>query len=148
MKNIHEILRNKPAGAYVQFKREVKQDEYNNEKPDSNDDGFWPSENPSDAGFIGHNPAIPYAEQYAAATKRMEQFESGELYWTGVKAVANIYHKTNGVITHYTIKSAGIYGVESDASEEHLQELFGDQCADLSLLFAAMKDGLTVLNEA
>lgn len=138
-------LSGKPDGCYVTFKRIVQQDEHDNTPPDQRYDGYWPSLNPKDDGFIGHDKTggdlVRMTEE---AQKRYDDFMSGALYWQGVKARAVIHHKSNRTITTYTMESAGVWGVESDCDEAHLQELFESECGELQGLIAAMRDAVYI----
>ncbi len=135
-----------PDGVYIEFTRKLVNDFDDNTPPDQRDDGFWPSLDRNEVGFIGDGVTLEeFAKQEAAANKRMEGFEQGYWNWCGVRAVATIYHKCNRTITQYSVESAGVWGVESDAPDAHLNELFTDQQSELEQLFTTMQSGITFL---
>ena len=55
-----------------------------NPRPDKTQDGFWPSEDPKDPGFIGHNPFKPFAEQMAGAQEVYDDHKAGKWWYVGV----------------------------------------------------------------
>ena len=59
--------------------------------------------------------------------RRLEAFHNGEWYMTGVRAKAEIRvpYGHGFIIAH--ISSPGLWGVESDASEEYLEEIFQEE---------------------
>ena len=52
-------------------------------------------------------------------------------YYVGIRARAHMYVVKNGCGTHYTIESAGLWGIESDSSEAYFSEVFGEEKASL-----------------
>lgn len=48
----------------IEYKATLEEDMHT-PAPDKNQDGFWPSKNPQDAGYIGENPSISFEDQMA-----------------------------------------------------------------------------------
>lgn len=71
----------------ITFTATIHQDD-NNDAPDKNDDGYWPSKNPNDCGYIGKRARPSYKVQMAQATKRMELWREGSWCYYGVVITA------------------------------------------------------------
>jgi hypothetical protein len=101
--------------------------------PDEQCEGFWPSTDPDDAGYIGASPSTPYAEQFAAARARMDAFERGDWGYIGIRAQATITlaSESGNCATIYTLESEGLWGIESDSGEDYLAEVFEEQKVEL-----------------
>ena len=127
--NIFQTLRNKEKGLYVNFKIRTVDDD-NQEAPDKNCDGYWPSLNPNDAGYIGENPKKSFDQQMEEARQRLRDWELGRWNYIGVYAVAQIHDHCGGCITTYTLESSGLWGIESD-NDDYIQEVFKEQCDEL-----------------
>lgn len=140
MTSIYTQLKDKADGVYIDFKRIVERDEFDNTPPDKRDDGYWPSLNPHDAGFIGEDKtAGDLVRATEAAQSRYDEFMRGEWWRCGVKARAVIHHKTRGSVCTYTLESAGIWGVESDCDESALAALFESEKSELRGLILALR---------
>jgi len=127
----------KPDGFYVQFERVILDDEAAN-RPDKMQDGFWPSQNPDDAGYCGPCTAEEFAEHERNAKQRMVDYESGQWGYVGVRARALCFVVRNGVGVHMSLESPGLWGIESDSGDEYLQSVYNDEIATLKDLIAAM----------
>lgn len=137
--SIYETLKERPEGCYIEFKRIVERDEYDNTPPDKRDDGYWPSLRPEDDGYLGDDATAGcLVRATEAAQQRMDAWHKGE-WWCGVKARAVIHHKSRGSVCTYTLESAGIWGVESDADESHFKALFDSEVAGLEALLESLK---------
>jgi hypothetical protein len=79
---------------------------------------------PAMSGEQTGNPDSPM-EDY----KRCESYNSGEWCYLGINAKAEVQLSDRGVVQ--TICSGGIFGVESDSSEENKQEIRGECLAEL-----------------
>lgn len=63
---------------------------------------------------------------------RMMQFEKGDVYCIGIKAIAEVHTSENGntwLINH--IESGGLWGIESDSDAEYLREVEQDELHEL-----------------
>lgn len=128
----------KPDGFYIQWKMVLEQD-YSGDRPDERDDGFWPSLDKNAAGWIGSDNREEFERQQAAAQDRMDAWCRGDWSYVGVIAEARCLLVRNGVGTFYTLRSPGLWGVESDAGD-YLKEVFEEQKDELRVDIAAMKD--------
>lgn len=126
----------KPDGFYVQFERKIIQDS-DADRPDEMQDGFWPSSNPNDAGYIGKDGNLE--EAYALAKARMDDFEHGVWEYVGIRAIAKCLVVCHGVGTYVNLESAGLWGVESDSHEDYLTECYDTECGELKALIEAMQ---------
>jgi hypothetical protein len=52
--------------------------------PDKEIDGFWPSKDPKDNGYIGEEPTVPFEKQADDARKVMNSYKRGGMVWAGV----------------------------------------------------------------
>lgn len=139
-RSIFEQLSGRPDGCYITYKRIVERDEYDNTPPDQRDDGFWPSLRPEDDGYMGEDAtAGALVRATEAAQARMDDWHKGEWYWVGVKARAVIHHKLNRTITTYTLESAGVWGIESDADDSTFNVIFDGEVEQLQSLFESLK---------
>jgi hypothetical protein len=128
-----------PQRVKFQWRRETPRDE-TSDRPDERDDGFWPSLNPEEAGYIGDaEPSdvdgaaqqARYDSALAAAEKRMEAWENDEWEFVGVVAVAEVAIPIGGgSYALHTFRSPGVWGVESDAGD-YLDTLYVEQKAEL-----------------
>jgi hypothetical protein len=75
-----------------------------------------------------------YKEQDQA---RLDAFRSGDWTFIGIQAVAHIEIVRNGTATLYTLSSPGLWAIESDSSEDYLNEVFEDECNALKADIAA-----------
>lgn len=109
----------RPDGAYIEFERiEVP------------DDTMHPTE------YLFQDDAYK-AEDEA----RLEAFNRGDWRYVGVMARAHILVVRHGVGTHYSLDSAGLWGVEDDSGEEYLESIFEEEKsglqADIALIGGA-----------
>lgn len=111
--------------------------------PDDSDDGFWPSQDPDAAGYIGPNPERSFEEQQEAAEARMEAWRAGDWGFVGIVARAVVHIPQGGQSFRVlTLDSAGLWGVESDAGEAYLAEVYAEQKADLMAELKTLAAGL------
>ena len=87
--------------------------------PDERQDGYWPSQDPKDAGYSAeYDDPKKFAEAYADAKVRYHGWAQGEWWYVGVQARANIAIPVGGRSYHVlTLTSAGCWGIESDAGD-------------------------------
>lgn len=128
----------RPDGFYVQFERVILPDD-SQDAPDQRDDGFWPSEDPADPGYVGENPEVSFTDQMQAANDRMAAFERGDWGYIGVRARALCLIVCNGVGTYINLDSAGLWGIESDANN-YLDEVYAEQIDELKDMIAALQN--------
>lgn len=120
----------KPQKLHIRWAMETPTDE-SADRPDEMCDGYWPSLDPDEAGWIGDNPERSYDEQMADAQQRIDDYESGVWEYVGVVAVANLLIPIGGgSFRMMTLKSGGLWGIESDAGD-YLMEVFEEQKDDL-----------------
>lgn len=115
------------APALVRFTRLI-QDDDQQPRPDTRDDGFWPSRDPESSGYV-----LPenFEAEYSRAVERMVAFDRGDWYWIGVRARAEIRVPYGQDFITTTIDSPGLWGVDSDCGEAYLDEVFQDEVATL-----------------
>lgn len=106
----------RPPGVYVRFERELETDQFP----------------PAKLGeYMGQGDESD--EHRAETNARIDAYYRDEWWFVGVRAVAHIQHVyAGGSSTLYTIKSAGLWSVESDSSESHLAEIFDEQKSELA----------------
>jgi hypothetical protein len=63
--------------------------------------------------------------------ERIEAWRCGYWSYIGISAEAEICVVENGSGTLYSLRSAGLWGIESDSNEEYLNEVFRDECGEL-----------------
>jgi hypothetical protein len=56
--------------------------------PDKNDEGFWPSRNPSSPGYIGENPSRSFEDQQAECEEVMRRYRRRRMVYCGVVVTA------------------------------------------------------------
>lgn len=61
-------------------------------------------------------------------TKRYNAWLRGDWCYVGIQAEACISVVEDGTATLYSIKSAGLWGIESDAGEEYFAMVFKEEC--------------------
>lgn len=131
----------KNAPQKVQIKWEmVLIPEEQSDRPDENDEGFWPSLDPDACGYIGdadpddidgERHAAKFADQQEKASERMAAWERGDWYYLGVVARAHVMIPIGqGSFRCLTLDSAGLWGIESDSNDYHL-EVMADERANL-----------------
>lgn len=129
----------KSDGFYVQFERVIIDDDAA-DRPDQMQDGFWPSQDPDNAGYVGDCTAEQFAEHQRAAERRMRDYDSGTWNYVGVRARALCFIVCNGVGTHITLESAGLWGIESDSGDDYLDEVYHEEIGQLKNIIAAMSN--------
>lgn len=110
-----------------------------NDRPDQNDDGFWPSRNPDDAGYLGDGHTNKqYVDAQAKAQERMAAWERGDWFYVGVDVVVS---KAGVDLTEKYAHA--LWGIESDCgshvadcAEDFTQEAIDDAKAKLAELAA------------
>lgn len=122
-------------GFYVQFERVIISDD-TQERPDENDEGFWPSRDHDAPGYVGESD---FDAQMTIATERMEAWERGDWEFVGVRARAHCMTVRNGVGTMFTLESPGLWGIESDVGD-YLNDVFEDEKAELLGMIEAMRN--------
>jgi hypothetical protein len=132
---------NGPEQVRIQFEMETPSDD-SRDRPDERDEGFWPSKDPDDCGYCSPDT---YDEQHAIAVARMASWENDEWEYVGVVAVAHVAIPIGGgSYTTHTFRSAGLWGIESDAGE-YLEEVFEEEkdalLDQLKTLGAALASG-------
>ena len=75
-------------------------------RPDRECDGFWPSLNPKDAGWIGDKSPSTLARRRARAQSVMDAWQNNEWFWCGIVLSVS----RNGVVLDG--RAAGLWGVE------------------------------------
>ena len=118
---------NRPQLVSIRWEMETPRDDYS-DRPDERDDGFWPSRDPSTAGYVG---AADFDAAQEAAEARMAAWEAGDWEYIGVVAVAHVAIPIGGgSFCNHTFRSAGCWGIESD-SGDYLEEVFREEQAEL-----------------
>lgn len=123
-----------PNGTYVQIERVLIEDD-SARRPDEMQDGFWPSLDPDDAGYIGPKTEAELAAEQAKCKRRMADYEAGARGYVGVIARAKCLIVRDGVGTYVNIDSPGLWGIESDAGD-YLNEVYREQCEDVKQMLA------------
>lgn len=79
-------------------------------------------------------------EERAADADRLAAFHAGDWHMTGVRAKAEIRipHGHDWIVTH--LSSPGLWGVESDAPESYLDDIFAEERATLLGMLEHLKD--------
>ena len=77
-----------------------------NDDPTNRDEGFWPSLNKDDAGWIGDNPEKSYDEQIAHCHAIVEAFKNDE--WTFCGIVLSASYNDIDLTDH----AASLWGIE------------------------------------
>lgn len=134
----------KPQKLHIRWEMKFIPEEHS-DRPDENDDGFWPSRNPKDAGYIGARSKAEFDRQMASAKQRMADWEAGEWFYGGVVAVAHLLIPIGGgSFRIMTLESAGLWGIESD-SEDYHKDVFEQEksnlLAELTKLCEALASG-------
>lgn len=72
------------------------------------------------------------AKYQAEDKKRLAAFNRGDWYMTGISVVAEVLVPIGGnSFTTFTLASAGLWGVESDAEESYIAEIAAQEKAEL-----------------
>ena len=78
--------------------------------------------------------------------KRFEDYNAGGWYMIGIRATVTLHIPTSlGGTIEQTIHSPGLWGIESDSDQSHIDEVYADECDQLAEMLTAM--GITVTNE-
>lgn len=101
--------------------------------PEQECDGYWPSLDPRDPGFIGENADLAdFDRQYKAAKERLQAFENGDWYYMGVRAKAFVHIPIGSrSFRMLELESSGLWGVESDSDASYLESIFADEREEL-----------------
>ena len=85
------------------------------------------------------DPDVSYLEQ-DEYQDRLKEYKRGMFGFVGVQAVATISvpYGRDWIITH--LRSPGIWGVENDSGEDHLNDIFSDEKAVLITMLEALHD--------
>lgn len=134
----------RPDGCYVQFVRVIMDDDCQ-DRPDEHGDGFWPSKDENDAGYV-----LPenFDTEMEKAQDRMDAWEAGDWNYIGIQARALVMVVRNGVGTMLDFKSAGLWGTESDSGEEYLGEIFAEECEALKDIISALANPIYETKQA
>lgn len=127
----------KPDGFYVQIARRIEPDAIN-DAPDERDDGFWPSRDENDAGYVGPCSEEEFAEHQRKANDRMQAWRDGTWAYVGVVAEARCMIVRNGHGILFNIASPGLWGIESDAGD-CLDEVFQEQVDEVKGMIDAIR---------
>ncbi len=76
------------------------------DSPPERDDGFWPSKNKNDAGWIGDNPAKSFDDQMKEAQAILASWKNDEWFYCGVVLSVS----KNGVMLDK--HAASLWGIE------------------------------------
>lgn len=117
----------RPQKVHIAWRLEMPDDD-SPDAPDERDNGFWPSHNEDAAGYVDPEN---YDEAQRIASERMLAWRRGEWGYIGVVAVAEIAIPIGqGAFVTHTLRSAGLWGIESDVGE-YLSEVFEEEKAEL-----------------
>lgn len=70
---------------------------------------------------------------------RLAAYRNGDWYMVAIRAVATIWIQRAGYQTNYTLKSPGLWGIESDSEESYLESVYKEECSVLQADIEAMK---------
>jgi len=126
-------MTNKKNSATAKFERIILDDEDLHGLPDQWNCGFWPSQDPDMAGYVGPNVSDEdFEHMYNKAQERMDAFKRGDWCHVIVKARAIIEIVRNGFYTQFVeIESDGYGGVEGDSGDKYMNEIFEKEKAEL-----------------
>lgn len=125
------------AKAQITITIEIVPDD-NQERPDENDEGFWPSKDPDAAGYVDPDK---FDDEWAKAQARMDAWERGDWYYVGVRAKAEIkvpHGRDHWILS--TMRSPGIWGIESDSGADYMAEVFGDENVTLLEMLDSLRE--------
>lgn len=134
---------NMPQQVHLIWEKETVPEEYQ-QAPDKMQDGYWPSLDKDDDGYIGDKTDDDELDaEYAKARKRFNDWENGIWYYVGVVAKLTIYIPSGGTSFHVlTVQSAGLWGIESD-SGEYLDDVYQEQKAELKSELDTLAEALS-----
>lgn len=128
----------RPDGVYVEWEKVVIDDE-DAGPPDEKNEGFWPSQDPDDAGYVEPDQ---FEEQQRIAEERMRRYNADQWCYVGVRAKASIMIVKNGVGFMTEIESAGLWGIESDSELSYFDEVFEEEKETLKDYLKLLAEGL------
>lgn len=114
----------------------VREHDESADRPDEMQDGFWPSLDPDDAGYIGEavgddihdGGESRLAAEMEKAQARMAAYEAGDWHYMGLRCRAIIHIPIgHGSFRVLTVESAGLWGIESDCGDDYVRQVFGDE---------------------
>ena len=108
----------KPDGFYVQFERQLLDDE-----------DASPNE------YLFQDPDYAEADQ-----ARLDAFDAGNWRFVGIRAVARCLIVTHGVGTYVNLESPGLWSIESDSGESYFNEVFEAEKSTLLSMIEAMRN--------
>lgn len=112
--------------------------------PDQMQDGYWPSLDPEDAGFIGEGKtAADLKRETQKARLRYNRWLGDAWQYVGVVARAVVFIPAGGrSFRVLELRSAGLWGIESD-SGSYLREVYEEQREELRAELATLAAALT-----
>lgn len=112
--------------------------------PDKMQDGYWPSLDPEDAGFIGEGKtAADLKRETQKARLRYNRWLGDAWQYVGVVARAVVFIPAGGQSFRVLeLRSAGLWGIESD-SGPYLREVYEEQREELRAELATLAAALT-----
>lgn len=127
----------KPQKLHIQWELLTPDDEHA-DAPDEMQDGYWPSLDPDEAGYIGDDPTdVDGSKQEARLAEQMEEaqhrYDGFGNWWNYVGVVARAHISVpigGGAFCTFQIDSPGVWGIESDAGE-YLKTVFAEQQDEL-----------------
>jgi hypothetical protein len=90
------------------------------------------------SNYLGCTPD-EIAKYVAQDQARLEAYYAKEWCYIGIRAVATIRVYSGRYVTEYTLKSPGVWGIESDSDSSYLDEVYLDECNVLRADIEAMK---------
>lgn len=93
----------------------------------------------ADVSYIGNIATT--LEENLADEARLQSYYHGDWHMIGVRATAEIsipYGEISWTIAH--ISSPGVWGIESDSSEEYLKAIYAEETAILLSMLDSIKD--------
>lgn len=73
---------------------------------------------------------------------RLDAFYEGAWHMMGIQASATFLIPLNGHYVTQTVTSPGLWGIESDSDEDYLDQVFTDECVNLTEMLQML--GVTV----
>lgn len=133
----------RPQRVAIRWEMKTPRDEYAG-APDKMQDGFWPSLDSSDPGYIGEGAtAKDLKRAKAKAQLRYNRWIGDAWQYVGVVAVAHVFIPVGGQSFRVlTLESAGLWGIESD-SGKYLREVYEEQKAELMAQLVTLGDAMT-----
>lgn len=89
---------------------------------------------------IQHDDFAGIVDDEGATDTRIDAFNRGDWSYVGVCAVAKvIIEYPSGNAIEYTLKSAGLWAVESDSSADYLNGIYQEEVAELKRDIEALR---------